>query len=118
MYLVAFIIILTIYAVIGVTCKVNNGRYKLWCETLLNDCDYHAPSITIMSGGKSSAIKHDDLTNYIYLQDGVNEDDNKRTLIYLLAHTVSGYKRDMMYYSAVDKMMEKAGVDRLKSRCV
>lgn len=111
-------VILTVYAVIGITCEVDNARYKAWCENLLIDCEYDAPPLTLMKGGNTSAIKQNGRVNYVYLRAGGNEDNNKRTLVYLLAHTVSGYKRNMLYYSAVDKMMEKASVDRLKSRCV
>lgn len=114
-YLVAFVIILTLFALVGMQTKITN-KYKDWCEETMISCDYSPPRLIILEGNKN-IIKKSEFTYYIYVKHPKDDSDieqtkMKKSLIYMLSYIVSDFKMDAKYYSAIDKMMEYGCVDR------
>ena len=116
MYLVIVVVILTIYALVGMSIRPND-RYQSWCNDLMIKCGYNPPCLKIMSGGKRSTIKKCDNDTYIYLSESSSERSDKKSLVYLMAHSISEYKHDAKYYSAVDNMLNESDIERLDVDC-
>jgi len=109
MYLSVFVIILTLFSVVGMK-TVRTDKHKEWIEDTMLASDYSPPQFRIMKGNKN-VIKRVGYVYYVYIKHG-NDEEMKKALVYMLAYTISGFKRDSVYYSAIDKMMITGDVDR------
>jgi hypothetical protein len=109
LYLVLFVIILTIFSLAGMNTN-QTDIYKEWCEETMISAGYSPPALKILKG-KHNRVKLVGHCYYIYLKHTC-ETDMKKSLIYLLSHTISKFKKDIIYYSAVDKMMIHGCVPR------